>query len=375
MNGLKILCLGNYPATEHGPFTGPMRVVYHLAEALADLPDTDVTVMTPHRMRRPFGRPEPFGWGRAQVLRISYTTMRFNKDFEYDIINCHGVSHFNALALRNRCLRSVPFVYTAHGLVAREKDLGYRYASGMLRAEKRLILNADRLTTVSGDTGRMIASFYPVKGHEIAIIGNGVDTDLFAPAAYKADDPVIRILFAGDLLPVKGLDFLFKALNLAGNAPYVLQIAGETTPYFESLRNAFAPLFESGHIQMLGRLTQEALRKAYAEADFLTIPSRYDQCPQVMLEALAMGKPVIITDRIGSRHIVSRSGGGYIVEYGNVGAFKEKILKLVHSRSLRNEMGQKARNAALRVTWSRIAQQYRTLFEDIMKTSEKNRAL
>jgi len=92
---LKILFLGNYPLSAHGPFTGPMRVLYHLTEALADLPDTDITVMTPHRMHRLFSKSEQFGWGRADVYRMSYGQMRFSSHLKYDIVNSHGVSHFN----------------------------------------------------------------------------------------------------------------------------------------------------------------------------------------------------------------------------------------------------------------------------------------
>ena len=362
---MKILCIGNYPLSADGHFTGPMRVLYNLAEALAGLPDTKVTVMTPHRMRSLFRKPEHFGWGRADACRVSYLDMRFRMGSDYDVINSHGVSVFNTFPLLNRQYREIPFIFTAHGLVVREKDLGYHYASHMLRNEHKLITGADRITTVSEDTRRLIAESYPVDETRIEIIENGVDTDDFFPLAAPAPGGKSRILFAGDLLPVKGLDFLLQAVSLAGDAPFVLQIAGSPTPYFTGLQSAYSPLFESGRIQMLGRLNQEALKKTYSEADFLILTSRYEQCPQVMLEAMSMGKPVIISDRVGSRKMVLQGGGGFVVEFGDAAMLKQKILSLVHNPALKKELGKKARATALAYTWTRVAARYRSLFQRV----------
>ena len=69
---MKILLVGNYPACKDGPFTGPMRVVYYLAESLSKLDDTSVTVMTPHRMRNFFARSEVLNREDPLVLRKAY---------------------------------------------------------------------------------------------------------------------------------------------------------------------------------------------------------------------------------------------------------------------------------------------------------------
>jgi spore coat protein SA len=177
-----------------------------------------------------------------------------------------------------------------------------------------------------------------------------VNTEDFTPSNSTGAGSSVRLLFAGDLLPVKGLDFLFKALMLAGEAPVELWIAGRSTPYFESLRAGFAALFESGRVRMLGRLNHDALKKTYSNADMVVLPSSYDQCPQVMLEAMAMGKPVIVSDRIGSRHMVLRGGGGFVVEYGNAEGLMRTIMRMADDPALRRQCGEKARTTAQTVS-------------------------
>ena len=78
-----------------------------------------------------------------------------------------------------------------------------------------------------------------------------------------------------------------------------------------------------------------------ARFDIATLPSRDDPFPLVVLEAMALGKPVVafavggVPDQIGS--------GGVVVEPGDVDAFAAAIVNLVSDRGLRQELGDSAR--------------------------------
>ena len=167
------------------------------------------------------------------------------------------------------------------------------------------------------------------------------------------------------LLPVKGLDFLFRTLMHLETKDVCLKVAGKETEYFGGLQTLYRSLFDSGIVKYIGELNQKELRIAYAQCDCLVLPSFYDQCPQVMLEAQAMGKPVIISDRIGSKAIVEDGVNGFIVPYDHPSVFADIIEKMIKNRSLRIRMGKAARKKMEKMTLDYIADQNRQLFPTI----------
>ncbi len=364
---MRILFEGQYPSSEDGPFTGPMRVLYALSRAIASLPGCEVTVYTPHRMRDLLKKPEEFslpGHG-VKAVRMVYGGMLGRGAVSgFDIIHVHGVSLFNTLPLvRKR--KTPPILYTAHGLVAVEKELGYAYGRTMASFERRLIFLSDHISTVSEDAKRLILETYAVPEEKVTVIPNGVDTYEFTPYKSRtAPSPraPLMLLFIGDLVPAKGLAFLFQALEKLRDIPLIVKLAGRTTDYFQELQAQFSDLFSAGRIQTLGYLRQNELKNAITEADLLVLPSSYEQCGQVVLEAMAMARPVIVSDRVGLRDAVIRGKCGYVIPYGDADALSERIATLARRPALRRELGRNAETAARTHDWKRVAEKYRALY-------------
>lgn len=366
---LRIAIVGMYPSHANQIFEGIMRVTASLADALAILPETEVTVLTPHRMRHFLKKTTVQKKDHLIIKRMNYLTYIFHllKNNLYDVVNIHGVSLFTALALiyqiRNRQNRNT--VYTSHGLVAMEKQMGYRYSPSMVLFEKLLIYFSHSITTISSRTGQYILQNYNIQQKKITVIGNGVNPDLFKPAGrVKKKENSGQILFVGSLLPVKGLDFLFSVLYDIQD-PFIMHLVGKSTPYFESLKTKYQALFHQKKIRFHGAKFQNELMKMYAFCDFLVLTSYYDQFPQVVLEAMAMGKPVLLSDRIGSSDIIQQGKNGYIIPYGDQNALKEKISDLLRHPLKCRKMGQFSRRVAEKNTWHNIAVQYRQFFPSL----------
>jgi glycosyltransferase involved in cell wall biosynthesis len=142
------------------------------------------------------------------------------------------------------------------------------------------------VVSVSQKAAEEVRRYYGVKSD--AVIPNGVDTKMFRPQPREQARQSLGLasdgryaLYVGRLQRLKGTELLVDASREAG---YELLIAGESG--------------DSAATRNLGVLDPQELARAYAAADCVLFPSRYEACSYVVLEALSCGVP-LITTRVG----------------------------------------------------------------------------
>jgi N,N'-diacetylbacillosaminyl-diphospho-undecaprenol alpha-1,3-N-acetylgalactosaminyltransferase len=100
---------------------------------------------------------------------------------------------------------------------------------------------------------------------------------------------------------------------------------------------------ESAHLIRLG--WRSDLQQLLAMADVVTLPSFYREgVPRSLLEAMAMGKPIVTTDNVGCRDVVDEGKNGFLVPVRNSNALAAAIGKLVTDEALRNSFGRWSRS-------------------------------
>lgn len=168
--------------------------------------------------------------------------------------------------------------------------------------------NAEMLERLAGAPGRV---------HHIY---HGVDLDRFE-ADGRSPDPAPLLLTVGRLAPAKGFDLAIRALGLlpAGEGPAPrLVLVGEGSER-ESLEALARSLGVEGRVRFAGTLDHDALLPLYRRAWLLLAPSRVlpsgrrDGIPNVVVEAMAMGLPVIGTAATGIEEIVETGVNGWVV--------------------------------------------------------------
>jgi teichuronic acid biosynthesis glycosyltransferase TuaC len=157
-----------------------------------------------------------------------------------------------------------------------------------------------------------------IEASRIEVLRNGVDLELFAPgdraAARRAlglgvDGTVV--LSVGELIPRKGHDLAVQAVARLPEATLV--IVGEG-PEADGLRRLARRLGSTKRIRFLGAIPQERLATIYNAADVLVLASTREGLPNVLLEALACGTPVVATAVWGTPEIVAAPAAGRLVE-------------------------------------------------------------
>jgi glycosyltransferase involved in cell wall biosynthesis len=138
------------------------------------------------------------------------------------------------------------------------------------------------------------------------------------------------ILYAGRLIPGKGLETLLEAYSdLARHHEEVALLMIGDGPLQEVLKSQCHSLGLS-QVSFFGSQPYEELAKYYGISDCLVLPTFSDQWPLVILEALACGVPVVTTDRCGSApDLISGRGTGLVVKHGDSKSLTRALLDIL----------------------------------------------
>ncbi|MGB9956466.1 glycosyltransferase [Haloferax prahovense] len=187
------------------------------------------------------------------------------------------------------------------------------------------------------------------RGVHATHIPHGVDTDVYHPQrGDNYDSDTAHVLFVGRLEKRKGVDTLIKLIQNAEFINTCFHFVGEGP-----LEQQISKLSTSENVEYHGYVSDERkLAKIYSSSDLLVLPSRRSGDWEelfgiVLIEAMSSGIPVISTDCVGPREIISDGETGFIVNQDKPIELQDRINKLISDSSLRQKMGKKAREKAV----------------------------
>lgn len=225
--------------------------------------------------------------------------------------------------------------------------------------------NADTLVANSEGLQQLAYRFYDKK--EVKIITNGVDTEYFVPGDKKGK--VIKILFVSRLIERKGLQHIIPKLSEIqekSGQQIRLIIVGDG-PYKEELIRITVESDAQDMVCFEGYKNKRDILAYYQDADIFILPSRKEGMPNVVLEAMACGLPIVMTPCEGSRELIADNG--YIAEIAD---FSQYVITLCLDSELRKKMGENSRVRAEKVfAWSTIVDAYMMEFDRIRIKSEE----
>jgi glycosyltransferase involved in cell wall biosynthesis len=167
---------------------------------------------------------------------------------------------------------------------------------------------------------------------KIAVLPNGIDLQDYTP---HYDDNGYALYF-GRLSKEKGIETLLEAHKSLGNS-LPLKVVG-TGPLAEGLARDFPA------VDFLGYKSGEELTTLIKEAAFVVVPSEwYENCSMVVLEAMALGKPVIGSNIGGIPEQIEDGGTGFLFTMGDRAALAAKMRELAADKGRRLAMSRAAR--------------------------------
>jgi glycosyltransferase involved in cell wall biosynthesis len=223
------------------------------------------------------------------------------------------------------------------------------------------IRTADTAHVFSRDVWNLLQLEYGLEPERCAYIPNGVERRFFTPREYQRGEG-IRLLYPGTWLDQRGIFYLRDAMRkLAPQLPgMTLTIAGPGIPSEEVLRFFGAEI--AGRIIVRTAVPAEKMPELYGEHDVLIFPSLMEGLPNVLLEAMASGMPVVTTETCGMPDVVEHEFNGLLIPPADSAAIEQAILRLAGSEELRRNLGEAARELMRRQTWERAGRQLEALF-------------
>lgn len=296
--------------------------------------------------------------------RVYRLALRLHKENDFDAIHCHDFDTLPVGAMLKR-KRGLPLVYDAHELYG---YMAMGVASEwvgrwLMRLEKWLIVDADKIVTVSEATKKYFAV---ITDKPISIVMNckqlqGID---YQP---PAGNDRFTMIYIGLIDKTRALSWL---IDVAKQLPDVQCIIGGIgrTDYVQAIKKECD---KSPNISFIGEVPFRQVIPMTMKADcsFLMI-SPEQPYGRVLLgnkqfEAMVCGRPIICTKGTYSGELTKREEVGLAVEY-NEEALKQAIIKLRDDPALRERLGRNALKAAInKYNWQMEEKKLLELYKDI----------
>jgi glycosyltransferase involved in cell wall biosynthesis len=362
---------------------GPTTALFGLASAQAAA-GVDVTILATWKI--PDGIPvaEELRRRGVKVIHVGPATGKLSRHHtltahciaavaEADVAHIHGlfeeVQHQTARACRRL---KKPYVITPHGMLS-PWNMSCSKWGKRLYMIWRLRKDLDRAAAIhfTSDVERDLVVPMKIKAKPI-VERLGLDLSEFESLPPRgefrrkhpqlADRPII--LFLGRIDYKKGLDVLVPAFATARfNGDPVLVIAGPDRDGYEpTVRKMVADHKLENRVLFTGMLHGRERIEAYVDADFFVLTSHQENFGITVIEAMACGCPVFISDQVNIHAEVSKAGGGVVTTL-NPDAVREGLASYANDPARRADDGRRGREFALReYNWATIAEEWNRLY-------------
>lgn len=372
---LAIFTLGVYPYYAHGAEIG----IFYLAKELA-LHNNEVSLhlseLIPHDAATQIS-------GLPNGLKIIFSPgirLRFVYNISYVFASLHNLANNQdrpaVLAVNVPTLLSlmtaycarltlgIPYIVFVHG----PSDIDS--SSSLIHSIQCFFMQrAARVVCVSRDLAQMVAGSGLANQTSCKVIPNGYDEGEVEIALTHAREKPSKpeLAFVGSLdenkdpiTTIRSLQLLLKKvpnvfLNIVGQGP--LEIKAR-----EFVAQARLQDFVHFHREM----EHSELLKILSRCTLLIVSSHREGMPTVVIEAFAMGIPVVATKVGGLPEIIRAGENGFLVPVEDSESIAECVERILTDYNLRKKLSQGARETASALTWSKITKRYEGLFDSIV---------
>lgn len=264
----------------------------------------------------------------------------------FDILLQDELNHPSLYLINEQLSRRspVPIISIVHHLRSSERH-PQRQKAIYRRVERRYLRSLDGFVfnseTTRSATETLTGEFRPnVVAHPAADhVKNAPGEELVIDRMRNKRS--LRLIFAGNVIPRKGLHTLLVALAQFPDEAWELAIVGDLSVNRTYSRHLWKQVDGSSiadKVSWHGRVADEALWELIAGSDLLVVPSSYEGFGIVYLEGMAFGLPAIATTAGAAKEVITDGVNGFLVAPDNAGELARHIQLLLRDRALLRQM-------------------------------------
>jgi len=269
-------------------------------------------------------------------------------------------------------IRKIPYIAHIHADVEPSGIMGF-----LLPFYKKLFLqgilnNSSKIVVPSKDYIDLISKKYKISKTKICEISNGVDPKYFKFKSIKLHSP-IRLLSVCRLSKSKNIPLLIQAFKLViekNNRDVELHIVGEGEE-----KNKIFNLIKKEKLEkkviLHGSLWGKDLYNIYANSDIFILTSGYESFGLVLIEAMASGLPVVVSNITSIKNIIDNGVTGLLVKL-TPDDFAKAIVKLLSNSQLREKLIENGLKEIKKYDWNKIVQKFEYLYTGLMNENIKS---
>lgn len=335
-------------------------ITYERPVAIQNLDPENVFVHLVSVMEYPLFKYPPY------TIALGSEMFRVSQQHDLDLIHVHYSIPHSTAALLARGMSGVPYVVTLHGsdVTILGSDPSY------MPVNTHSIEEADAVTAVSAFMANEAYDRLGIK-HEIKVIPNFVDPDVFKPSPCEdpdRDGKDVVIAHISNFRPVKRVQDLV----------YAMAVVKKESPGTKLMLIGDGPQRHNverlvGRLDLNKEVTLTGFRSDVANllrcSDVVVLCSETESAPLTLLEGMSAGLPVVATRVGGIPEIVRDGVNGFLVPAKHPEEIADRILKLGADADLRRRLGEAARTTVLEnYTVDMVIDQYREVYEEIARS-------
>lgn len=378
---MKILQVTQFFSPVHG---GSAEVPYHLSKELAErghevaVYTSDFKLSQGYMDSIPEVRVHHFKtWSSWANFYVTPSMMKEAKRGirHFDIIHMHNYRSFQNMVVAHYAREyGIPYVLQAHGSATTFFQKGWLKRTFDVIWGYRILRDASKVIAVTNTEVEQYKSL-GISEDRSEIVRSGIDLSEFDDLPergkfrkkYGLNDSQKIILYLGRIHKTKGLDLLVKAFT--GLSKHLneakLVIVGPNDGYLPSLKKLVVDLGVNDRVLFTGPLYGVERLRAYVDADVFVLPSFYEIYGITVLEAMACGTSVIVTDRCGIADVIGGQAG--LVVPHNKEQLQHALLHMLSDDKMRLQFSEKGRTlVGERFSWAIIAQEAERVYQKVL---------
>lgn len=258
-------------------------------------------------------------------------------------------------------------------------DISWKFYPQYIKKSDLFFLNAlipislkkaDKIITVSQTSKNDIVKIFKISPDKIAMIYNGADNTVGHAMSDSINLPEKFILYVGTLQPRKNIPALLEAFNILNTKYPILNtkliIAGGKGHNYDQRIDMLVEKYKlQDKVLFPGFVDEKDLATMYGLADLFVFPSLYEGFGIPAIEAMAMGTPVVVSNKSCLPEVVGQAG--LIVDPENSEEFADVIYKILSDKALRNNLIEKGYKRAKEFSWEKTAKETLEVYKKLQE--------